>query len=66
MIMTLCMSPLCGIGQNLHYVMMQYSLHHASTMHLTMKSDSPRLRRSLVWVCICRKQQGVLGLLMAF
>jgi hypothetical protein len=55
-----------GIGQNLHCMMMQYSLHHASTMHLKMRSNGPHLRKDLVWVCIYRKYQGVLSLLMAF
>jgi hypothetical protein len=46
--------------------MMQYSLHHESTMHLRMKSSGLHLRRDLVWVRIYKKYQGVLGLLMAF
>jgi hypothetical protein len=59
------MSPLFVIGQNLHYVMMQYSLHNASTMHLKMISDGPDMRRDLVWVRIYKKNQHVLGLMMA-
>jgi hypothetical protein len=66
MTMSLCMPPLCGIGQNLHCVMMQYSLHHASAMHLRMRSNGPHLTKDLIWVHIYKKlYQGVLGLLMA-
>jgi hypothetical protein len=46
------MPPLCGIDQNLHCVMMQYSLHHASTMHLRMRSNGPHLKKDVVWVHI--------------
>jgi len=66
MTMSLCKLLLCGIGQNMHYVMMQYSLHHASTMHLNMRFNGPRLKINLIWVHTYGKYQGVLGLLMAF
>jgi hypothetical protein len=41
------MPPLCGIGQILHYVMMQYSLRHASTMHLKDEIQWPTPKKIL-------------------
>jgi hypothetical protein len=47
-------TPSYETSQNLHYVMMHYSLHHVSTMHLRMKFNGPHLRKGLPWVCICK------------
>ncbi len=62
--MSLNMMHSCGIGLNPHCLMMHYSLHHASTMHLVMKTSGPQLKKH-PWVHICRNFPVVLGSLMA-
>jgi hypothetical protein len=61
---SLSMMHSCGIGLNPHCLMMHYSLHHASTMHLVMKTSGPQLKK-YPWVHICRNFLVVLGSLMA-
>jgi len=53
------MTPSCGIGQNVHCVMMHYSLYHASMINLVMRFNGPHLNKGLPWVHIRENFPGV-------
>jgi hypothetical protein len=54
-----------GINQKVWFVMMQFSLHLASMMHLIMKFDSPWYRRDMCWVPPYPSSKVALDWLMA-